>query len=122
MRRGESLSVLAKRYGTTVSKIKRANRLRSTRIRVGMVLKIPSKKCGRYVLSRSSKKSRRKRRYSKKTNTGCWHTVRKGETLGKIAKKNRTTVKVLKRINGLRSNIIRVGQRIYLPASACGRR
>ncbi len=115
VRRGESLSLLAKRYGTTVSKIKRANRLKSTRIRVGMVLKIPSKRCGRYVSSRRSKK----RRHTKKRNTGCWHTVRKGETLGKIAKKNRTTVTVLKRINGLRSNLIRVGQRIYLPASAC---
>jgi len=119
VRKGESLSVLAKRYGTTVSKIKRANRQKTDRIRVGMILKIPSKWCGRYVYAKSGSK---KRRRSTKRNTGCWHTVRRGETLGKIAKKNGTTVSVLKRINGLRSSLIRPGQRIYLPASACRRR
>ena len=120
VRRGESLSVLAKRYGTTVSKIKRANHLRSSRIRVGQILKIPSKRCGRYIYKKRSAKTKRRR--TTKKNTGCWHTVKKGETLAKIAKRNRTTVSVLKRINGLKSSLIRPGQRIYLPASACRRR
>lgn len=38
---GDTLSVIARKYHTTVSKIKRANGLRSDLIRVGQVLKIP---------------------------------------------------------------------------------
>ncbi len=40
VKRGDTLSVLAKRYRTTVSKIQKANGLRSTVIRIGQTLKI----------------------------------------------------------------------------------
>lgn len=39
-------------------------------------------------------------------------TVRKGDTLGSIAQRNRTTVTKLKRLNGLKNNNIRVGQKL----------
>lgn len=39
---GDSLSVIAAKYHTTVSKIKKANGLRSDLIRIGQVLKIPT--------------------------------------------------------------------------------
>ena len=39
-------------------------------------------------------------------------TVRAGDTLGAIARRNHTTVDKLKRMNGLRGNTIRSGQRI----------
>lgn len=40
---GESLSVIARRYGVTVSQLKSANNMRSDRITAGKSLKIPSK-------------------------------------------------------------------------------
>lgn len=46
------------------------------------------------------------------------HTVRSGETLGTIARKYRTTVSNLKRWNNLRSDIIRVGQKLRVGGSA----
>jgi N-acetylmuramoyl-L-alanine amidase len=39
--RGDSLSMLAKRYNTSVSKLKKGNAMRSTILRIGQVLKIP---------------------------------------------------------------------------------
>jgi LysM repeat protein len=39
---GDSLSTIAAKYHTTVSKIKKANGLRSDLIRIGQVLKIPT--------------------------------------------------------------------------------
>ena len=39
-------------------------------------------------------------------------TVRKGDTLGSIAQRNRTTVTQIKRLNGLKNNNIRVGQKL----------
>ena len=41
-----------------------------------------------------------------------WVTVRKGDTLSGIAHRNHTTVNKIKRLNGLRSNNIRPGQRL----------
>lgn len=42
VRSGESLSLLAQRYNTKVSKIKQLNNLHSDRVRIGQVLTIPS--------------------------------------------------------------------------------
>jgi len=39
-------------------------------------------------------------------------TVRRGDSLGVIARRNGTTVTKIKRLNGLRSNTIRPGQRL----------
>ncbi len=46
------------------------------------------------------------------------HTVKSGETLGSIARKYRTTVSNIKRWNNLRSDIIRVGQKLRIGGSA----
>ena len=42
----------------------------------------------------------------------AYYKVRKGDTLGKIAQKFHTTVSRLKKLNNLRSDFIRVGQRL----------
>jgi membrane-bound lytic murein transglycosylase D len=39
-------------------------------------------------------------------------TVRSGDTLGAIARRNNTTVNKIKRLNGMKSNVIRVGQKL----------
>ena len=42
-----------------------------------------------------------------------YHTVKKGDTLGKIAKRYGTTVKKLCQLNGIKeSKVLRVGQKI----------
>lgn len=41
VKRGESLSLVAKNYNVTVSKIKKANNLRSNNLKIGQVLSIP---------------------------------------------------------------------------------
>lgn len=47
------------------------------------------------------------------TSTGAvYHKVRRGETLGSIAKKYHTYVSTLKKLNGLKSDFIREGQRL----------
>lgn len=56
---------------------------------------------------RKSSRSSRRRRSSSKT-----VTVRGGDTLSEIAARNNTTVKKLKRLNGLKGNNIRKGKKI----------
>ena len=41
-------------------------------------------------------------------------TVRKGDTLGAIAKRNHTTVAALRRANGIKGSNIRPGQKLRL--------
>lgn len=43
-----------------------------------------------------------------------YYKVRKGDNLGKIARRNRTTVKKLQRINGLKTTQIKAGQRLRI--------
>jgi membrane-bound lytic murein transglycosylase D len=44
------------------------------------------------------------------------HTVRPGDTLGAIARRYRTSVNAIKRLNGLNSNLIRPGQVLRVPS------
>ncbi len=44
------------------------------------------------------------------------HTVRRGDTLGAIARRYRTSVNAIKRLNGLNSNLIRPGQVLRVPS------
>ncbi|MGB9905970.1 MAG: LysM peptidoglycan-binding domain-containing protein [Candidatus Saccharicenans sp.] len=50
-----------------------------------------------------------------------WHTVRKGETLGLIARRYRTTIQAIVRLNNLKnSRLIYPGQRLKIPGRAQG--
>lgn len=45
------------------------------------------------------------------------YTVKKGNTLGAIARRNGTSVKALKRANGLKSDLIHINQKLTIPRS-----
>jgi len=109
VRRGQTLSVIARRYGTSVRAIMRTNNLRSAnRIREGQRLRIPVRGSGAV------------RRTSRTAVNGV-HTVRRGESLGGIARAYGTTVSQLKRDNKLSSDVIYPGQRLRVgPASSGG--
>ncbi len=106
VKRGDSLEKIAKRFGVSWKKIKRVNGLRSNVIRVGQRLKIP-------VNKRVSKKYRRS--YRKKGVVYIKYRVRRGDSLIKIAKKFGVSWREIKRINGLKNNIVRRGQLIKVP-------
>jgi murein DD-endopeptidase MepM/ murein hydrolase activator NlpD len=103
---GDSLEKIGKRFGVSWKKIKKINNLKGTRIRVGQKLKIPSRKV-----------AKKKKRYSyrKKGVVYIKYRVRRGDSLIKIAKKFGVSWKEIKRVNGLKSNIVRRGQLIKVP-------
>lgn len=45
------------------------------------------------------------------------YTVKKGDMLGAIARRNGTSVKALKRANGLKSDLIHINQKLTIPRS-----
>jgi membrane-bound lytic murein transglycosylase D len=106
VRRGETLSTIARRYGSSVNSIVRANNLRSrNRIRAGQRLKIPTR--GSTVVVSSPVATggpAASRTYS----------VRRGDSLWKLASRYGTTVDRIKRDNGLRDDRLYVGQRLRI--------
>ena len=118
VRRGEALSIIAKRYGLSVSKIKRWNRLRSSRIYAGQRLTLWVK-AGHHALSSPSRKKRsapRSSRYASKSTSSDYYIVQRGDTLWSIAQSRSISVRQLKKLNKLRSNRIQPGQRLLLSA------
>lgn len=49
------------------------------------------------------------------------HTVKSGETLWRVAHNHGTDVETLRRINGLKGNTVKVGQRIKLPSKTAAK-
>lgn len=50
------------------------------------------------------------------THAETLYVIKRGDSLATIAKANRTTVKALKAANGLTSDLIRIGQKLKIPA------
>ncbi|WP_114634285.1 N-acetylmuramoyl-L-alanine amidase [Vibrio splendidus] len=99
--RGESLSVIASKYGTSTQTLMKFNNLKSSSLAIGQVLKIPSSASG------SSSSS------AVKTKT-ITHTVKSGEYLGKIASRYKVRVADIKRENRLKSETLKVGQKLRI--------
>lgn len=101
VKRGETLSHIAKRYGLSVGTIVKANGgLLPSRLQIGQTIRIPSTG-GDIRLARTSKGS-----------SSRFHSVRRGENLSLIASRYDTSVTKLKRLNGLHGSTIRPGQRL----------
>ena len=111
VRKGESLSVIARRYRTSVRSIMALNRLKNSRyIKTGWRLKIPSRK--RYS---SLKKASLPVYRSKEKKKIIKYNVRKGDSLWKIAKRHRTTTKAIQSLNNLDHGSLQIGQTLLIP-------
>ncbi|KJY66727.1 N-acetylmuramoyl-L-alanine amidase [Vibrio coralliilyticus] len=107
VKRGESLSVIAKKYGTTTKAIMQTNKLKSSGLAIGQVLTIPSSK-GAIPVPKVTNP------VETKTIT---HVVQSGEYLGKIAARYKVSVATIKRENKLRSDTLKLGQKLKITVS-----
>ncbi|RBW71126.1 LysM peptidoglycan-binding domain-containing protein [Bacillus taeanensis] len=101
---GDTLSEIAKKYGTTVEAIQGANHLTTDLIRAGDLLMIPN---GLAPLPSQPA--------SQTENT---HLVSGGESLWTIASKYGTTVEAIKQQNNLTSDLLQIGQNLTIPGTA----
>ena len=96
VQKGDSLYSIANKLGTTVEELKKENNLTSNTLKIGQVLRVPTKEI-----------------YEEEENI---YIVKKGDSLYSIAAANNTTVEELKRINNLTSNILSTGQLLKIPS------
>jgi membrane-bound lytic murein transglycosylase D len=108
VRSGESLSLIAERYKTSIKAIMDMNGLKNKNyLKVGWKLKIPA---GRgYVSSAGSTSSPV---ISGKDT--AQYIVKQGDSLYKIANRYNTTANAIKDLNGLKSSNLQVGQTLIL--------
>lgn len=97
VQRGDTLSVLARRYGVTVQALMAYNNLASTNIVVGQRLLIPGQSTPTYPIT---------------------YVVQRGDTLSKIAQRYDTTVAALIQVNNLHTETIYVGQRLTISVAS----
>ena len=106
VKRGESLWLIAKKYNVRIQDIVSINKLaRAKYIKPGQVLQIPSDGYDVYRKAAMAKSSKSRQ---------IFYTVRYGDTLSEIAIKYRTSVRKIKKWNGLRSDRIYSGQKLKI--------
>jgi N-acetylmuramoyl-L-alanine amidase len=119
VQKGDSLSVIARRYGISVQDVMRLNNISDPNvIRVGQRLLLP----GKINLDqpRSATPSR-EAVTSAASGTGERYVVQVGDSLSVVAQRHRVTVQSLMKANNITdANRIRVGQELVIPAE--GRR
>ena len=114
VKKGESLGSIARKHHVTVSNLKKWNRLKRETIQVGQKLTIYRNGGPTVQAEKSTKSSGSKATASKSTTTTKTHTVKKGETLSSISRKYHCTVNDIKKWNNLKSNTVKVGQKLKI--------
>ena len=103
VRPGESVWLIARKYKVKKNHILAVNNLsEKSIIRPNQILKIPTSGYDQY--KKSVELSSRK----------IYYTVRRGDTLSEIAEKYKTSIKKIKKSNGLRSDRIIMGQKLII--------
>jgi LysM repeat protein len=112
VQRGDYFFSIARKFDITAADIARANPgVDSTRLQIGQVLKIPA--------ASSSPPDAPSPGVTPGAGTGLY-TVKKGDTLTRIARQYGTTVSALKEMNGLVTDRIIINQQLKVPAPSGG--
>lgn len=109
VKKGDTLSEIALRYGITTRDLRRWNKLPNNRIKYGDALR---------VYPRINTVDDNSATYSDKSqdDSDTFHVVQSGETLSHISEKYSVPVSELKEENDLKNNKIFVGQKISIPS------
>ena len=100
IRPGENIYVLAKKYGTSIDEIKRANNLKGSLIIAGKTLSIPQRLSYTYVPRDVPKK--------------VHHKIIPGDTLSELALRYRVSVSQIKRWNNMSSTTLIAGRNLVI--------
>ena len=112
IKKGDTLGAIARRNGTTVSRLQSMNNLRSTKLSIGKSLVV-----------RQTPRSTPAKEDIQETNTvlasggnvkNTYYRVKKGDTLGAIASRNQTSVAQLQRMNDLKSTKLSIGNSLIV--------
>ena len=105
VKRGDTLAKISRKTGIGVQDLKAANHMTSISLKSNQVLVIPRE--GKQTLAKA-------RKASAPGGTLAFYVVRKGDTLSSISSQCSVSVNSLKRANHLRTNSLKIGQKLVL--------
>jgi len=110
VKEGDTLYSLSKKFNVSVKEIKQTNKLRKSTLRANQVIRIGKKRSSKTVAVKKVRPS--------------YYTVRKGDTLSKIAIKTHVPVKQLIAMNHVNAKALKPGRKLVLAKAslAAGRR
>ena len=116
VQKGDVISKIAKKYGLKVAAIRKANpKIKKDVIWVGMKIKLPGQiDVGPQVAPPPVVKA--KKPYAPYTGATKQYVVKSGDTLGAIAYGNGINIRQLKELNGLKTDVVRIGQKLKIPS------
>jgi len=118
VKRGETLSSIAEKYGMSIAELKEKNRIKGSKLSLKQQLKVKDEENlmviepGRTIAENTKPELQAAKKQQSVENTNSLHTVKSGETLFSIAKANNTTVAELQKLNDLSNGKIRLGQEL----------
>ena len=123
---GESLTKLAAKYGVKAADILTLNKLKRKELRIGETIKIPSN--GKNNVKESVEEKESQTQVSQEKNqeiksgdikdSGIRHTVKRGESLGKLALKYKVSSADILALNKLKRKELLVGEILKIPGDA----
>ena len=115
VKKGDSLYTISKNYNVDINTLKLDNSLTSNIISVGQILKIRTSE-ENYEVEECFGED-----YTPpETNTTIIYTVKKGDSLYKIAQKYNTSVSTIMNLNNLKTNNLSIGQTLKIPTQSSG--
>jgi membrane-bound lytic murein transglycosylase D len=110
-KQGDFITAIAKKHGLTSKQLNwynpQATRLKNGNLHAGQKILVPRKDVAAAARDVPNPAIER---YG--SSAGGVHVVKRGETLGHIARRNGTTVTRIKALNRMKSDVIRIGQRL----------
>ena len=115
----DNLNMLAEKYGTSVDEIKKLNKLTSINLQIGQTLQIPTKPgIEQPITTKVEIVETPKNTITTENNATNTHTIKAKENLNLLAKMYGTTVEEIKKLNGLSSINLQIGQVLKIPTAA----
>lgn len=116
VKKGDNLTTIARRHDVTLNELMDANGLnRKSVLQVGQVLVIPGASAASYEPPSGDLTAGSAGSVGESASS---YTVKSGDTLGAIAKRNGTSVRAIKSANNLSSDTIIVGQTLLIPSGS----
>ena len=109
VKNGDTLYSISKKFDVSIDQIKQDNNLNKSKIRPHQILNIATEG--------SSKSITKSKPTAKSKSKPVYYTVRKGDTLSKIARKTQLPTKKLMALNHVNQKSLRVGQKLVLARS-----
>jgi len=123
---GDTLYGISKSFGVSIDALRKANALEGDSLKPKQVLTIPPQrgKKGEGSDGKPSSQTTKKltiknvKKVSEETDS---YIVQKGDSLSSISKKVGLSIREIKRMNGLRTSALKIGQVLILPRDECRR-